>query len=336
MPDLSTTYLGLELRTPLVASPSPLTGRISTLLELQDAGAAAVVLPSLFEEEVEAEEMALLDMMEAGAGAFGEALDFFPQVDLPNLKLDKQLRLTEEAARTLDIPVIASVNGRSAGGWVRYAKDLQDAGAQAIELNMYDLAVDPTRSAADVENAYLDLVMAVCAEVNVPVAVKLSPYFTSLAHFAKRVVLGGAAGLVLFNRFYQPDLDLDTLGVYPRLELSRPAEVRLPLRWIGVLRPQLPTTSIALTGGAHRGYELAKGLLVGADVVMTTSAVLHDGAGRARTMLDELERWMTRHEYESVAQMRGSVTQTNAADPGAFERAQYMRVLSSWRPSPSS
>lgn len=330
MPDLSTTYLGLSLRSPLVASPSPLTGRLDSLRRLQDAGVGAVVLPSLFEEEVEAEEMALLDRMEAGSGSFGEASDYFPQIDLPNLKLDRQLRLTEEAAGSLEIPVIASVNGYSAGGWVHYARQLEDAGAKAIELNMYDVVVDPEMSSLDVEHRYLDLVMAVCAEVSVPVAVKLSPYFTSMANFAKRVVLAGAQGLVLFNRFYQPDLDLDTLGVYPRLNLSSTWEVRLPLRWIGILRPHLPTTSLALTGGAHRGIELAKGLLVGADIVMTTSAVLADGPGHAATMLGELSEWMTERDYESVDQMRGSVSSDSAQNPHAFERAQYIRVLASW------
>ena len=331
MPDLSTTYLGIPLRSPLVASPSPLTSKLENLLELQDAGVGAVVLPSLFEEEVEAEEMALLDAMEAGAGSFGEASDYFPQVDLPHLKLDQQLRLCEAAADTLDIPVIASVNGHSAGGWVHYARELQNAGARAIELNMYNLAADPTMSAADVEHAYLDLVMAVTTEVTVPVAVKLSPYFTSLANFAHRLMLAGADGVVLFNRFYQPDLNLETLGVFPRLDLSTTGEVRLPLRWIGILRPQLPTMSLALTTGAHRGFELAKGILVGADVVMTASELLRNGPGRAAGMLDELSTWMLENEYESVEQMRGSVAQHLAPDPSAFERSQYMRVLASWQ-----
>lgn len=332
MPDLSTKYLGLDLPSPLVASPSPLTRKLDTLKRLQDSGVGAVVLPSLFEEEVEAEQMALLEAMEAGSGIFGEAADFFPQLELPNLKLDRQLRLTEKAAKELDIPVIASVNGHSAGGWVRYAKELESAGARAIELNMYHLAVDPDRAAVDVERSYLDLVMQVSAEVHVPVAVKLSPYFTSLASFARHVVRAGADGLVLFNRFYQPDLDLETLGVHPALNLSTAGEVRLPLRWIGILRPHLPATSIALTTGVHSGDEIAKGLLVGADVVMTASAVLREGPEYARVMLDEFITWMQVHEYESVSEMRGSVAQSTAADPGAFERSQYMKVLASWEP----
>lgn len=331
MPEMSTHYLGLPISGPLVASPNPLGRKLDSLMELEDAGISAVVLPSLFEEEIEAEEMGFLEAMEAGSGSTGEAANFFPQLDLPNLKLDRQLTLTAEASQRLGIPVIASVNGRSAGGWVHYARLLQDAGAAAIELNMYDLAVDPSRSAAQVEDAYLELVRAVCAEVSVPVAVKLSPFFTSLAHFARRVVDAGAQGLVLFNRFYQPDLDLETLDVHPRLDLSRPGGIRLPLRWIGILRPQLPSTSFALTSGVHSGAEIAKALLVGADVAMTASALLEGGPQRARDMLDELMLWMTEREYSSVDQMRGSVAQQSASDPGAFERAQYMKVLASWQ-----
>jgi dihydroorotate dehydrogenase (fumarate) len=327
---LESVYLGMHLRSPLVASPSPHTGRLDTLLRLDDAGIGAVVLPSLFEEEVEAETMTFDERLSAGSGVFGEATDYFPDVDLDHLGLERHLMLVEEASRRLSVPVIASVNGRSAGGWVRYATDLVQAGARAIELNMYDVAVDPTKSAADVEAGYLDLVLAVCSKVDVPVAVKLSPYFSSFAHFAHRVVDSGAAGLVLFNRFYQPDLDLETLDVTPRLELSRPGELRLPLRWIAVLRPQLPTTSLALTSGVASGMDVIKGLLAGADVVMSTSEILRQGPERARVLLDDLRGWMVEHEYESVTQLRGSVAQHAVPDPGAYERAQYQKVLKSW------
>jgi dihydroorotate dehydrogenase (fumarate) len=331
MTALQTTYLGLELATPLVASPSPATGKLDTLLRLEDAGVGAVVLPSLFEEEVESEAITFHERRETGAGVSGEAMDYFPDVDLDHLGLERHVLLVEEAVDRLEIPVIASVNGRSAGGWVRYAQDLVSAGARAIELNMYDVAVDPELTSADVERGYLDLVRAVCEAVDVPVAVKLSPYFSSFANFAAQVVAAGADGLVLFNRFYQPDLDLETLDVTPRLELSRPGELRLPLRWIAILRPRLPDTSLALTSGVASGADVAKGLLAGADVVMTASEMLRQGPQRAAGILEELTTWMAAGEYESVTQLRGSVAQHAVRDPGAYERAQYQRVLASWR-----
>jgi len=331
MSALVTTYLGLTLPSPLVASPSPATGKLDSLMRLEDAGAGAVVLPSLFEEEVEREAITFADRLEAGSGVFGEAAGYFPDIDLDHLGLERHVLLVEEASRRLSIPVIASVNGRSSGGWVRYACDLVDAGARAIELNMYDVAVDPDRTAADVEDGYLQLVAAVRSAVQVPVAVKLSPYFSSFANFAGRAVEAGADGLVLFNRFYQPDLDLETLDVTARLELSRPGELRLPLRWIAILRMQLAGTSLALTSGVASGADVAKGLLAGADVVMTASEVLRQGPARVRALLDELSEWMTAKEYESVDQLRGSVAQHAVPDPGAYERAQYQRVLSSWR-----
>ena len=309
MTALQTTYLGLELATPLVASPSPATGKLDSLLRLEDAGVGAVVLPSLFEEEVESEAITFHERRETGAGVSGEAMDYFPDVDLDHLGLERHVLLVEEAVERLEIPVIASVNGRSAGGWVRYAQDLVSAGARAIELNMYDVAVDPDLTSADVERGYLDLVRAVCEAVDVPVAVKLSPYFSSFANFAAQVVAAGADGLVLFNRFYQPDLDLETLDVTPRLELSRPGELRLPLRWIAILRPRLPDTSLALTSGVASGADVAKGLLAGADVVMTASEMLRQGPQRAAGILEELTTWMAAGEYESVdaaARKRGA------------------------------
>lgn len=327
---MESAYLGMTLRSPLVASPSPWTGKLDTLMRLDDAGVGAVVLPSLFEEEVDREAITFSDRLDAGSGVFGEATDYFPDLDLDHLGLDRHILLVEEAARRLSVPVIASVNGRSAGGWVRYARDLVDAGARAIELNMYDVAVDPEQTGTQVEAAYLALVAAVREAVAVPVAVKLSPYFSSFANFAGQVVASGADGLVLFNRFYQPDLDLETLDVTAKLELSRPGELRLPLRWIAILRPQLPTTSLALTSGVASGTDMAKGLLAGADVVMSTSEILRQGPERAKALLDELRGWMDSHDYESVDQLRGSVAQHSVPDPGAYERAQYQRVLSSW------
>ena len=330
MSALQTDYLGLALRSPLVASPSPATGKLDSLLRLEDAGIGAVVLPSLFEEEVEAESMTFATRMEAGAGVSGEAAEYFPDLDLDHLGLDRHVRLVEEATERLSVPVIASVNGRSAGGWVEYARILEQAGARAIELNMYDMAVDPSRTGAQVEEGYLALVRQVCAAVSVPVAVKIAPYFSSLASFTAGAVRSGATGLVLFNRFYQPDVDLETLDVTPRLELSHAGEVRLPLRWIAILRPMLPITSLALTTGVASGTDVAKGLLAGADVVMTASELLRRGPERAAGMLRELQDWMDAHEYESVSQLRGSIAQHCVPDPGAFERAQYHRVLQSW------
>ena len=332
MTDLTTRYLGFDLRAPLVASPSPLTSSIEGLKRLEAAGVGAVVLPSLFEEEVEAESLQFSDRFETGAGVSPEASDYFANLDLDHLLLDRHLDLTAAAAKQLSIPVIASINGNSSGGWVRYAQDLVDAGAQAIELNMYDVALDPTRSASEVEEGYLELVRSVRAAIDVPFAVKLAPYFTSFAHFAGRVVEAGADGLVLFNRFYQPDLNLETLDVTPTLDLSHKGEVRLPLRWIAILRPQLPDTSLALTSGVHLGTEIAKGLLAGADVVMATAELLRNGPERATEMISELRGWMKDHDYESVSQLKGSVTQHTGGNPSAFERAQYQRVLSSWRP----
>lgn len=331
MTDLSTTYLGLSLRSPLVASPSPVTGHLDSLRRLENAGVGAVVLPSLFEEEVEAEALTLTERLDHGSDMFAEAVDFFPDLPLVHLGLERHLALVSEAVELLSVPVIASVNARSPGGWLRYAREMVDAGAAAVELNMYDVAADPRLSGREVEEGYLDLIRAVRAEVDVPLAVKLSPFFSSFANFALKAVDAGADGLVVFNRFYQPDLDLETLDVTPRLELSTSSELRLPLRWTGILRPLLPTTSLALTSGVHTGQDAAKALLAGADVVMVASAVLHGGPERAGRILEALTAWLTEHEYESVRQLRGSVSAASAADPSGYERSQYLRVLASWR-----
>jgi dihydroorotate dehydrogenase (fumarate) len=331
-PDLHTRYLGLELTGPLIASASPLTGRLDTLLRLEEAGVSAVVLPSLFEEEVVAEEMSLHESLEQGTGSFAESLDFFPELPMHELGTDRHLRLLEEAKQRLTVPVIASVNAVHPGSWQRYAEQMVDAGADAIELNLYALATDPDRTAANVEAAYLEVVAAVRAAVRVPLAVKLSPYLSSTAHFAARVVEAGADGLVLFNRFYQPDLDLVTFGVSRALELSTSADLRLPMRWIAVLRPQLPRTSLAATSGIHTATDVAKALLVGADVACTTSSVLRNGPGHVRTMLEGLTGWLTENLYDSVDQLRGSASAAGVPDPGAYERAQYVQLLTDYRP----
>lgn len=332
--DLRTTYLGLELRSPLVASPSPLTGELDSALALVEAGAGALVLPSLFEEEIIHEEIELNRSLEAGSEAFAEALDYFPAIEEVAFAGDRYLEHLRRLKAAAGVPVIASLNASTPGGWVRYARLMQDAGADALELNLYHLAADPDRSASDMEARDLALVAAVRGAVTIPLAVKLSPYYSALASFARSVIGAGADGLVLFNRFYQPDLDLESLDVVPRLELSRPSELRLPMRWIAILRPQLgPGVALAATSGVHGGTDAIKALMVGADVVMTTSAVLHHGAAQLRTIEEELVAWVTEHEYESVAQLRGSASQAAVEDPSAFERANYLRTLRSWSTS---
>ena len=333
MTDLRTTYLGMTLRSPLVASASPLTGHLDSLLALEEAGAAAVVLPSLFEEEVELDSLRLHDQLETGALSFPEATSFFPSLEFGSIGPEGHLKLVLAAKDLLRIPVIASINGTTPSGWVRYARILAEAGADAIELNLYAVAADPDRSGAEVEAGYLDVVRRVRAAVQVPLAVKLSPFFSSTAHFARRVVDAGADGLVLFNRFYQPDIDLETLDVLPRVALSDPHELRLPLRWIAILHPQLPGTSLAATTGVHSGTDAVKALLVGADVVMTTAALLRHGPAYLARMEAEVAGWLAEREYISVRQLQGSVSHRGAADPEAFERANYLRTLASYHPS---
>jgi dihydroorotate dehydrogenase (fumarate) len=332
--DLRTTYLGLELRSPLVASPSPLTRELDSVLQLVDAGAAAVVLPSLFEEEIVHEELEVNRSLEAGADQFAEALDYFPKIEPFAGVGDRYLTRLGRIKAAAGVPVIASLNASTAGGWVRYAGLMQEAGADALELNLYHLAADPARSAAAMEAVDLDLIAAVRDVITIPLAVKLSPYYSALANFAGQAVERGADGLVLFNRFYQPDFDLETFEVVPRLELSQPSDLRLPMRWTAILRPQLgPAVSLAASSGVHDGHDVVKALMVGADVAMTTSALLRDGPERLRAIEAELVAWMTEHEYVSVDQLRGSASQAAVEDPSAFERANYARTLRSWSTS---
>ncbi len=329
--DIRTSYLGLELRSPIVASASPLTGEPYTAHLLDEAGVGAIVLPSLFEEEIINDEIGLNSSLEAGAGQFAEALEYFPTVDaIPNVGERYLARLAKIKAES-SVPVIASLNAATSGGWVRYATLIQDAGADALELNLYRVAADPTKSAAEMDAADLDLIAAVRAATTIPLAVKLSPYYSAFANFARGAVERGADGLVLFNRFYQPDLDLESLEVVSKVELSNSADLRLPLRWIAILRPQLGgAVSLAASSGVHTGADVAKELLVGADVVMMTSALLRHGPEHVKTVETELRAWMTECEYESVAQLRGSASQATASDSSAFERAHYMRALQSW------
>jgi dihydroorotate dehydrogenase (fumarate) len=334
MIDLRTTYLGLTLRSPLVASASPLTGHLDTLLALEQAGAGAVVLPSLFEEEVDHESLRLHEQLETGALSFPEATDFFPSLEFDDIGPFRHVKLTSAAKDELRIPVIASINGTTPGGWVYYAQAMEAAGADAIELNLYSVAADPARGGGQVEGGYLDVVRRVRTAIDVPLAVKLSPYLSATAHFARRVVDAGANGLVLFNRFYQPDIDLETLDVLPRVALSEPTELRLPLRWLAILRPQLPVTSLAATTGVHCGLDAVKALLVGADVVMMASALLRHGPEHLAAVEAELVTWLTERDYVSVGQLRGSVSHRSAADPSGFERANYLRTLASYRLRP--
>ena len=304
--DLRTRYLGLELRSPLVASPSPLTRELDSVLQLVDAGAGAIVLPSLFEEEILHEEIQLNRSLEAGSEQFAEALAYFPTIDSFVGVGDQYLARLRLIKARAGVPVLAS-------------------------LNLYHLAADPTKTAADMETLDLELIAAVRDAITIPLAVKLSPYYSALASFARSAVERGADGLVLFNRFYQPDFDLETFDVVPRLELSRPSELRLPMRWTAILRPQLgPAVSLAASSGIHGGTDAVKALMVGADVAMTTSALLHHGPDHLRTIEAELVAWMTEHEYDSVDQLRGSASQAAVEDPSAFERANYMRTLRSW------
>ncbi len=329
--DLRTRYLGLELSSPLVASASPLTGDLETARLLEQAGAAAIVLPSLFEEEVVHEDVELHRSLEAGSEEFAEALHYFPNIEAWAGAGDRYVARLEQIKAQVSIPVIASLNATTAGGWVQYARRLQDAGADALELNLYRVAADPSTSSNDIETTDLELIGAVRGAVTIPLAVKLSPYYSAMASVAAHAVARGADGLVLFNRFYQPDLDLESLEVVNRLELSQPWELRLPLRWIAILRPQLgPGVSLAATSGIHTGTDAVKALMVGADVAMMTSALLRRGPDHLRTVEAELRAWLVDHEYESVAQLRGSASQATAEDPSTFERANYMKTLRSW------
>jgi dihydroorotate dehydrogenase (fumarate) len=329
--DLRTRYLGLELRSPIVASAAPHNGEPAMARRLEAAGVGAIVLPSLFEEEILAEELELNRSLEQGTEHFAEALDYFPAVDTFVGAADRYLARLERVKSLVGVPVIASLNASTTGGWVRHARRIQDAGADALELNLYHVAADPRRTATDVEAADLELIAAVRATVTIPLAVKLSPYYSSFSNFATTVIAARADGLVLFNRFYQPDLDLDALDVVPRIELSQPWELRLPVRWIAILRPQLgPAVSLAATSGAQSGTDVLKGLMVGADVVMMTSALLRNGPEHVAVVETEMRTWMSEREYESVDQLRGSASAATAEDPDAFQRANYMATLRSW------
>lgn len=327
--DLTTRYLGLDLRNPLVVSASPLGRDVERLIRLEDAGAAAVVLPSLFEEQIDHESYQVHAVMERGADSFAEALSYLPEMTSYNTGPDQYLKLVRRARKALSVPVIASLNGASPGGWTSYAQKMQDAGADALELNVYFVAADADETSEQVERRYLDIVEAVRSEIDIPLAVKVGPYFSSMANMARRIVDVGADGLVLFNRFYQPNIDLEDLEVVPDLQLSSQTELLLPLRWIAILHDRIDA-SLAATTGAHDGYDAAKLLLAGADVVMMASALILHGPGRMRETVDTLREWLTTNEYESVEQMKGSMSWQGAPNPSAYERANYMQTLTTY------
>jgi dihydroorotate dehydrogenase (fumarate) len=330
--DLTTRYMGLNLRTPLVPSASPLSEEVDGIKRLEDAGASAVVLHSLFEEQVRSEEEAIQFYMTYGSESFAEALTYFPKptefISGPEEYLNK-IRKAKEAVR---IPIIASLNGTAIGGWVDYAQKMQQAGADALELNIYFIPTELDRTATEVEQTYIDIVKAVKSVVRIPVAVKLSPFFSNMANMAKRLDQTGVNGLVLFNRFYQPDINLELLEIQPNHHLSTAHDMRLPLRWIAILYGRIKA-DLAATSGIHNAPSVLKMLMAGADVTMLCSALLTKGLGLIREIETGMCQWLTEHDYQSLHQLQGTMSQKNCADPGAFERAQYMRSLMSYKPA---
>ena len=328
--DLTTTYLGMKLRSPLVMSASQaLSGEVDNVRRAEDAGAGAVVLYSLFEEQLRMEARELDHHMTAGTESFAESLTYFPEPSEFHLGPEGYLKHIQQAKKAVKIPVIASLNGMSLGGWTDFAKQIEQAGADALELNIYNIPSDLNLSSAAIEQTYLDILKAVKSAIKIPVAVKLSAQFSSIGNMAKRLDDAGANGLVLFNRFYQPDIDLDALEVTPKVLLSTPQAMRLPLRWIAILHGRIKA-DLAGTSGIHTGEDAIKMLMVGANVTMLCSALLKNGIGHLRTVEQEMRNWMEKHEYESVSQMRGSMSQKAVAEPAAFERANYMKSLTSY------
>ncbi len=329
MIDLKSTYLGLPLKNPLVAAASPLSQKVETAVRLEEAGVSAIVMYSLFEEQIIQESLKFHTDLTRGIDSYAEALTYFPDFGQYSIGPNTYLNHVKQVKQAVKIPVIGSLNGVSAGGWISYAQKIEQAGADALELNLYSVATDPEMSGAEVEDTHVRLVSQIRKGTRLPLAVKLSPFYTALPNFASRLVEAGADGLVLFNRFYQPDFDLETLEVVPNLVLSNSNELRLPLRWIAILYGRVKV-DFALTSGVHTAVDLLKSLMAGASVTMVASELLKNGMGCVPQILADLENWMGEHEYESVKQMRGSMSQQAVADPGMFERANYMKVLSSY------
>ena len=328
--DLTTRYLGLNLRTPMVPSASPLTKDVDNIKRMEDAGAAAVVLHSLFEEQVRNEQETVQYHLMHGTDSFPEALTFFPQPGEFLAGPEEYLEKIRQAKEMVDIPVIASLNGAAIGGWTDYARQMQQAGADALELNIYSIPTDLDRTGTEIEQSYIDILKAVKSVVSIPVALKLSPYFSNMANMAKQMDQAGADGLVLFNRFYQPDVNLEELQVQASVHLSTPHDMRLPLRWVAILYGRVKA-DLAATSGIHSSTDVLKMLMVGADVTMLCSVLLNKGFGVIRQIETEMCNWLADHDYQSVRQLQGSMSQKYCADPAAFERAQYMRALLSYK-----
>ncbi|MEN4012171.1 MAG: dihydroorotate dehydrogenase-like protein [Chloroflexota bacterium] len=329
MADLSTSYLGLKLKNPLVASASPLSKKVESVRRLEEAGVSAVVMYSLFEEQITHESLALDHYLTRGSESFAEAITYFPDLEKYNVGPESYLELIYRIKKAVTIPVIGSLNGISTGGWVDYAHRIQDAGADALELNIYYLPTDPKLTSQELEQNYVQLVKDVRSQIKIPLAVKLSPYFTALPNLAAQLSDAGADGLVLFNRFYQPDLDIESLDVIPNLALSTSDDLRLPLRWIAILHKRVKA-DLALSSGVHSATDVVKALMAGAKAATTTSELLAKGIGRATEILADLNQWMDEFEYASVEQMIGSMSHQAVAEPAAFERANYMKALSSF------
>lgn len=329
MSDLSTTYLGLKLKNPLVASASPLSKKVDTVKQLEDAGVSAVVMYSLFEEQITHESHALDYFLNRGTESYAEAMTYFPEMEDYNVGPDSYLKLVSKIKKSVGIPVIGSLNGVSNGGWIEYAKKIEEAGADALELNIYYIPTDVKMVSKELEDAQVELVANVKKQLSIPLAVKLSPYYSALPAFAKRLSNAGADGLVLFNRFYQPDIDTETLEVIPSLNLSDSYDLRLPLRWTAILYGKIKS-DLALTSGVHNEKDVLKAMMAGANVVEITSEFLSNGIERASEILAGLEKWMVEYEYESIKQMKGSMSHKAVAEPAAFERANYMKALQSF------
>ncbi len=329
MVDLKTTYLGLSLKNPLVASASPLSEKVEIVRQLEDAGVAAVVMYSLFEEQITRESLELDHFLFSGSDSFSEAMSFLPDTGRYSLGAERYLENIVALKKAVDIPIIGSLNGVSTGGWISYAHQIESAGADALELNLYYLPTDPQRTSDEIEKNYARLVSDICAQVSIPVAVKLSPFFTALPNMVQKLHQAGAQGVVLFNRFYQPDFDLEALDVVPHLRLSTSSELLLALRWIALLYGRIDV-DFALTGGTHTVEDVLKAMMAGAKATLMASALLKHGPGYVATLLDGLQEWMTAHEYESIQQMQGSMSQQALGGDAALERANYMRVLSSY------